>query len=85
MTNSMANIGADRDLQVYIYYGKAQPPVKKEWYPNGLHHVSSSYILNHPEYKRRLAEQRKKQPLRKLTKKMSYENLSVVFTAEHRQ
>jgi hypothetical protein len=81
----MANIGADRELQVYIYYGKAQPPVKKEWYPNGLHHVSSSYILNHHEYTRRLAEREKKQPLKKLTKKVSYANLSVLFAAEHKQ
>jgi hypothetical protein len=88
MTHSMANIGADRDLQVYIYYGKAQPPIKKEWYPHGLHHVSVSYILNHPEYTRRVAERKKKQPvqqLKGLTKKLSYENLSVIFTAEHQQ
>jgi hypothetical protein len=46
-------VGSDQYLQVSIYYGTSTPPIKNEWYPNGLSLVTKDQLKNHKEYIRR--------------------------------
>ena len=53
-TNSMSRIGADPRLHVYVYYGHHTPPVKEEWFPNGLRLITISELMENRECKLRL-------------------------------
>ena len=53
-SNSMSLVGADKRLHVYVYYGYHTPPVKEEWFPNGLCLITLSELMENREFKLRL-------------------------------
>jgi hypothetical protein len=52
-TQYIVSIGSDPYLQVSIYYGTSTPPLKQEWFPNGLIYMTKDQLKNHIEYKNR--------------------------------
>jgi len=57
-SKSVSLLGTDQTLKVYVYYGYHTPPVKEEWFPNGLRKVTLTELMEHRECKVRLFKTR---------------------------
>ena len=78
-TQSVVLMGSDPYLQVSIYYGTSSPPIKNEWYPNGITQISKETLRNHKEYIRRISiyemEHCKNKKITKLIRTKSHSSL----------
>jgi len=53
MTKSVIFLGADKGLQLYIYYGTGLPPLKEEWYPNGIFKITKQELIENDDFIKR--------------------------------
>lgn len=53
MTHSTSFIGSDNELQLYIYYGSSSPPLREEWFPNGILKMTVEELVHHDEFMKR--------------------------------